>query len=101
MTLSRSPIERPSLIRPAVVVCALLVALVLNHQHPAAASELLANGDFEEGTAGWTTNAGQLDAVSAPLHGGSQAGRFSRNGQATIQVAYQLRDGKTAYDERP
>ena len=96
MTLSRSPIERPSLIRPAVVVCALLVALVLNRQHPAAASELLANGDFEEGTVGWTTNAGQLDAVNAPLHGGSQAGRFSGSGQPTIQFAYQLIDVQPA-----
>jgi hypothetical protein len=74
----------------------LLVALVLNRQHPAAASELLANGDFEEGTTGWTTNAGQLDAVSAPLHGGSQAARFSGSGQPTIQFAYQLIDVQPA-----
>ena len=90
MALSRSPVERPSLIRPAAAVCALVATLMLARPHSAGASELLTNGGFEEGTAGWSTNAGQLDSVSSPLHGGSQAGRFSGSGQPTTQFAYQL-----------
>ena len=78
------------MIRPAALVCALLFALVLPHQHPAAASELLTNGGFEQGIAGWSTNAGQLEPVSSPLHGGSQAARFSGSAQPTTQFAYQV-----------
>jgi len=63
---------------------------MLARPHSAGASELLINGGFEEGTAGWSTNAGQLASVSSPLHGGSQAGRFSGSGQPTTQFAYQL-----------
>src|SRR6266542_5198405 len=90
MALSRSPLERPSLIRPAAAVCALVAAVMLARPHSAGASELLINGGFEEGTAGWSTNAGQLASVSSPLHGGSQAARFSGSGQPTTQFAYQL-----------
>src|SRR2546425_13126216 len=90
MALSRSPVERTSLIRPAAAVCALVAALMLARPHSGGPSELLTNGGFEEGTAGWSTNAGQLGSVSSPLHGGSQAGRFSGSGQPTTQFAYQL-----------
>ncbi len=90
MSLSRSPAERPSLIRLAAVICASVAAIILARHHDAGASELLANGGFEEGTAGWSTNAGQLDSVTSPLHGGSQAARFSGSGQPTTQFAYQL-----------
>jgi len=63
---------------------------VLTSQHPVRASELLSNGGFEGGIAGWSTNAGQLEPVSSPLHGGSQAARFSGSGQPTTQFAYQV-----------
>ena len=78
------------MIRLAAVICALVAALMLPRHHYAGASELFANGGFEEGTAGWSTNAGQLDSVTSPLHGGSQAGRFSGSGQPSTQFAYQL-----------
>jgi len=77
-------------IRLSAVICALLAALMLAPQHYAGASELLINGGFEEGTAGWSTNAGQIDSVTAPLHGGSQAARFTGSGQPTTQFAYQV-----------
>ncbi len=54
--------------------------------------ELLANGGFESGADGWTTTAGQLDAVGSPVHGGSQAGRFSGAGQPSSKEVYQWID---------
>src|SRR5439155_26428694 len=89
IALSHSPLERTSLIRLAAVTCA-LVALMLARHHYAGASELFANGGFEEGTAGRSTNAGLLDSVTSPLHGGSQAGRFSGSGQTSTHLSYQL-----------
>jgi hypothetical protein len=78
------------LIRPALLIFGLIAALVLAGGQSAGASELLANGGFEGGAAGWSTNAGQLDAVGSPLHGGSLAARFSGSGQPSTQFAYQL-----------
>jgi hypothetical protein len=80
------------LIRPALLFFGLIAALVPVSRHSAGASELLANGGFEEGAAGWSTNAGQLDGVASPLHGGSLAGRFSGSGQPSTQLTYQLID---------
>jgi hypothetical protein len=76
--------------RSVFVVLGLTVALLLAGSPRAGAADLLANGGFEQGTDGWSLNAGQLDAVPSPVHAGALAGRFSGSGQPTTQFAYQV-----------
>ncbi len=78
--------------RPAAITIGLIAAVLLAGSPSAGASELLANGGFEQGSAGWSFLGGsltELDAVSAPVHGGALAGRFSGSGQPTTQIVYQ------------
>ena len=55
----------------------------------AGGSELLANGGFEQGAEGWSVNAGGLEVVGSPVHGGAYAGLFSGSGQPSTQFVYQ------------
>lgn len=77
--------------RPAAIAFGLIATLALAGSS-AGASELLANGGFEQGSLGWSFLGGnltELDAVSAPVHGGELAGRFAGSGQPTTQFVYQ------------
>jgi hypothetical protein len=56
----------------------------------AGAADLLANGGFEEGAAGWSLSAGSLDAVASPVHAGALSGQFTGSGQPTTHFAYQV-----------
>ncbi len=68
----------------------LIAALLTVGWRYADASELLANGGFEQGPAGWSLTAGQLDSVASPVHDGALAARFSGNSQPATQLVYQL-----------
>jgi len=76
--------------RPAAITIGLIAAVLLAGSPSAGASELLANGGFEQGSSGWSLTAGQLEPVTSPVHGGALAGRFTGSGQPTTQYAYQL-----------
>ena len=67
-----------------------LIAALLASRRYADASELLANGGFEQGPAGWSLTAGQLDAVASPVHEGALAARFSGSSQPATQLVFQL-----------
>jgi len=80
------------LIRISAATFGLIAALLLAGLPHAGGSELLANGGFEEGSSGWSVFGGDLSellAVSAPVHEGALAGRFSGGGQPTTQFIYQ------------
>ena len=51
---------------------------------------MLTNGGFEEGAAGWSLSAGNLDAVHSPVYAGSLSGEFTGSGQPSTHFAYQL-----------
>ena len=75
--------------RFALAALGLTSALLVAGSPGASAADVLANGGFEEGTGGWSANAGQLEAVAAPVHTGEFAGRFIGNNQPAIQSVYQ------------
>lgn len=83
------------MIRISAATFGLIAALLLAGSTPTGGSELLVNGGFEQGSSGWSYLGGdfsELNAVGAPVHGGSRSGRFSGSGQPTTQVAYQFVD---------
>ncbi len=87
--------EDTAVMSRAALSFVLIAALVTVGGRYADASELLANGGFEQGPAGWSIIGGdlsELDAVSAPVHEGALAGRFVGTGQPTTQFVYQWTD---------
>ena len=76
--------------RTAFAALGLIAALLVAGSPRAGAADLLANGGFEEGAAGWSLSAGYLEAVLSPVHTGALSGRFTGSGQPTTQFAYQL-----------
>jgi len=78
------------LTRTAFAALGLLVALLFAGSPRAGAVDLLANGGFEEGAAGWSLSAGSLDAVASPVHAGALSGQFTGSGQPTTHFAYQV-----------
>jgi hypothetical protein len=48
------------------VICAVVAAIPCF-----AATNLVTNGDFENGTTGWSARGGSVEAVSEPVHGGA------------------------------
>lgn len=49
----------------------------------AAPSLAFINGGFEDGTAGWRKNGGELETVTSPRRSGASAGRFSSSSSVT------------------
>ncbi|MEV7420275.1 carbohydrate binding domain-containing protein [Streptomyces sp. NPDC089919] len=68
-------------------------AAVLTSPGAAFGANLLSNGDFEAGTAGWSCSGGLGSAVSSPVHGGAKAlagaATASDNAKCTQTVAVQ------------
>jgi hypothetical protein len=52
-------------------------------------SFVFTNGGFEDDTAGWRTNGGEVEAVSSPKRSGGAAGRY-RSESATTKWLYQV-----------
>jgi hypothetical protein len=77
------------LLRFALATFGLTLALLGAGLPDAGASGLLVNGGFEQGTEGWSANAGQIEAVASPVQEGTLAGRFTGSGQPTTQYVYQ------------
>jgi hypothetical protein len=73
----------------AIASFGLIVALILLQLTPAGGAQLLVNGGFEGGTAGWSVTLGSLEAVADPNRSGSGAGHFSGSGLQAHE-AYQF-----------
>lgn len=58
---------------------------------------LVSNGDFEDGTTGWTGTDGGTSIVSAPVHGGSQALREISSANVVIKQAVMLLETGVSY----
>ncbi len=83
---------RGGLGRAIASVSIVLSIVAISRLMVATADELLANGGFENGTAGWVSDAGLLDAVcgSAPVVEGNCAGRFVANMSGSAFVNHAL-----------
>lgn len=75
---------------PSLLALALAVAALLGRQS-AGAYDLLLNGGFEDGAAGWDST-GVLEPVGAPVHSGAAAGRFAAGFPPQSHEVYQLVD---------
>ncbi len=72
-------------------------AAVLSSPGAAFGANLLSNGDFEAGTAGWNCSGGLGSAVGSPVHGGSRAlaGAASASDNATCTQRVAVRPNTT------